>query len=217
MKTLILKEFRTEIRRQSAFSGLVIYVVSSVFVCYTAMGLQAGNLSPQTWSALFWIILLFSSFGIVGKSFLGEKKGVLFYYHSLVSPGQLILAKILYATLLTGLLSLAGLLIFITLLGNPIADTGLFLACLLLGASGFGTSLTLISAIAARAGNSGVLMAVLGFPVVLSILVLCIRVTKHAIDGLGWEAGNDELLSLLAISGISGAASYLLFPYIWRS
>ena len=217
MKTLLSKEFRTEIRRQSAFSALVIYVVSSVFVCYTALGLQAGNLSPQTWSALFWIILLFSSFGIVGKSFLGEKKGVLFYYHTIVSPGTLILAKMMYATLLTMLLSLAGWLIFITLMGNPITDTLMFLSCLILGSTGFGTSLTLISAMAARAGNSGVLMAVLGFPVVLSIVVLCIRLTKYAIDGLGWEAGSDELLSLMAISGISSAASYLLFPYIWRS
>jgi len=181
------------------------------------MGLQAGQLTPQTWSALFWIIILFSSFSIVGKSFLGERKGVLIYYHNLVSPGSLILAKMIYATLLTLALSFSGWLIFVTLMGNPIVDTGLFITGLLLGAGGFGTALTLISAIASKATNSGVLMAVLGFPVVLSVLLLCIRITKYSIDGLGWDAGTDELIALLSISGICSAASYLLFPYIWRS
>lgn len=195
----------------------MIYVIASVFICYTAVGIQAGNLSPQIWSALFWIILMFSSFGIVGKSFMGEKKGVLYYYHYLLSPGSLIMAKMIYASLLTLILSLCGWLIFITLMGNPVNDTFMFLVCLLLGSSGFGSSLTLISAIALRAGNSGVLMAVLGFPVVLSVLVLCIRLTKYSIDGLGWDAGADEVLALAGISGISGAVSFLLFPYIWRS
>jgi heme exporter protein B len=217
LKIFLLKEVQTEIRRQSALSALAMYVVSSVFVCYTAMGIQAGNLNPQTWSALFWIILLFSSFGIVGKSFGNESKGVLIYYHCLLSPGSLIMAKMIYAILLTSALSIAGWLIFITLMGNPVTDKGMFLLCLFLGSSGFGSSLTLISAISSRAGNSGVLMAVLGFPVVLSIVLLCIRITKYAIDGLGWAAGMDELISLGGISIISAAASFLLFPYIWRS
>lgn len=217
MKYFVLKEIHTEIRRQSAFSALMIYVTASVFICYTALGLQSGNLSPQVWSALFWIILMFSAFGIVGKSFMGEKKGVLIYYHYLISPGSLIIAKMIYATLLTFILSICGWLIFITLMGNPVVHTSMFILCLLLGSAGFGTSLTLISAITLRAGNSGVLMAVLGFPVVLSLLVMCIRLTKYSIDGLGWEAATDELIALAGISGISGAFSFLLFPYIWRS
>jgi heme exporter protein B len=217
LKIFLLKEVQTEIRRQSALSALAIYVVSSVFVCYTALGIQAGNLNPQTWSALFWIILLFSAFGIVGKSFGNEGKGILIYYHYILSPGALIMAKMIYAILLTCALSMAGWLIFVTLMGNPVEDTAMFMTCLFLGSSGFGSSLTLISAISSRAGNSGVLMAVLGFPVVLSVVLLCIRITKYSIDGLGWDAGTDELISLAGISIISAAASYLLFPYIWRS
>ena len=60
-------------------------------------------------------------------------------------------------------------------------------------------------------------MAVLGFPVVLSILLQCIQLTKNSIDGLGIDASLDELMMLGAIDTISAAASYLLFPYIWRS
>lgn len=217
MKRFILKEIQTEIRQGSAASALAIHVFSSVFICYTALSVRAGNLDPLTWSALFWLIILFSSFGIVGKSFLGERKGLLIYYHTLISPSRLILAKIIYASGLTLILSLVGWVTFMTLMGDALEDHLIFSGALLLGATGFGASLTLLSAIAARTDNSSVLMAVLGFPVVLSILVLCIRITKNSIDGLGLDASQDELLSLAAIDLIAAAASYLLFPYIWRS
>ena len=46
---------------------------------------------------------------------------------------------------------------------------------------------------------------------------MAIRITKNALDGLEASASRDEMLNLLAINLISGAFSYLLFPYIWRS
>ena len=198
-------------------SALAIYVFSSVFICYTALSVRAGNLDPLTWSALFWLIILFSAFGIVGKSFLGERRGILIYYHTVVSPRMLIMAKMAYASLLTLLLTSVGWLVFATLMGDALNDHLIFAAALILGSAGFGASLTLLSAIASRADNSSVLMAVLGFPVILSILVMCIRITKNSIDGLGLDASLDELVTLAAIDSISAAASYLLFPYIWRS
>ena len=214
---LIRKEFQLEIRQRSSVAGLGIYVGGSIFICYTALALRNGPPSPPAWSALFWIIMLFSAVGIVGKSFIGESRGSQLYMHSLASPGTIILSKIIYSALLCLLLMLAGLLLFITLLGNPVEDTGVFLTSIVLGALGFGSAFTLLSAIAARAGNSQVLLAILGFPVVLSILLMCIRATRNAIDGLGWSASSDELLVLLAIHAIAVALSYLLFPYIWRS
>jgi len=198
-------------------SALAIYVFSSVFICYTALSVRAGNLDPLTWSALFWLIILFSAFGIVGKSFLGERRGILIYYHTVVSPRMLIMAKMAYASLLTLLLTSVGWLVFATLMGDALNDHLIFATALILGSAGFGASLTLLSAIASRADNSSVLMAVLGFPVILSILVMCIRITKNSIDGLGLDASLDELVTLAAIDSISAAASYLLFPYIWRS
>lgn len=217
MKQFILKEIRLELRNQSAAAGLLIYICSAVFICYTALYIRAGVMNAQTWSALFWIIILFSSFGIIGKSFMGERRGVLMYYHSLMSPTTLVMAKIIYATLLMIVLSGAGLLIFSLLMGNPVQDYGIFISGLLLGAAGFASALTILAGIASKAGNNSVLMAVLGFPVVLSILLQCIQLTKNSIDGLGVDASMDELMILLAIDGISAAASYLLFPYIWRS
>jgi heme exporter protein B len=60
-------------------------------------------------------------------------------------------------------------------------------------------------------------MAVLSFPIVISILLMAIKVTKNAVDGIDRSLSFDELINLLAINCILTALAYLLFPYIWRS
>lgn len=82
---------------------------------------------------------------------------------------------------------------------------------------GFATSLTLLSSIASKANNSNILMAVLSFPIVISILLMAIKITKNCIDGLGWDASWDEMITLFAINCLVAAVTYILFPYIWRS
>lgn len=161
--------------------------------------------------------MLFAGMSIVGKSFLGESRGIQLYLHSVASPGEIVLAKLVYSSLVCLALMLAGMGIFMTLMGNPIVDFGIFLILLTLGASGFGSTFTLLSAIASRAGSSNVLMAVLGFPIIITVVLMCIRATRNCIDGLGWYACQDELLVLLAINAIAVSLSYVLFPYIWRS
>ena len=214
---LLQKEVKSEIRQQSALAGLGLYLFSAVYIAYSSLGLRGFNLDARIWSALFWIIILFSAFGIVGKGFIGERKGILLYYHTLVSPGALLLAKMIYSFLLTFLLSIGGWVMFSVLIGNPIQDRGIFLLNIALSSACFGSTLTMLSAIASKAGNSNVLLAVMGFPVVISILLLSVSMTANTIDGLGLYASSDEALTLVAIHLLTLAVSYLLFPYIWRS
>jgi heme exporter protein B len=60
-------------------------------------------------------------------------------------------------------------------------------------------------------------MAVLSFPVVIAVLLLAIKITKNALDGIERAASVDEIINLAAINCILTALAYLLFPYIWRS
>jgi heme exporter protein B len=176
-----------------------------------------GNLSIPTWNALFWIILLFSSVNAVAKSFVQEQQGRQLYYYMIASPESIILSKILYNTGLNLILALLGYGVFSVILGNPVQDQGLFLLNLVLGAMGFSASLTMVSGIASKAGNNSTLMAILSFPVIIPILLMAIRISKNALDGLDWSVSADKLLSLLAINVLVAATSYLLFPYLWRS
>lgn len=214
---LIQKELTLELRRKSVIAGIGLYLFSLVFICYITFSLRHNAINAATWSALFWLTMLFSIVNSIAKSFIGEKKGLSIYYYSVASPQAIILSKILYNALLAVILSLAGYLLFAVFIGNPIQDGALFITTLVLSGIGFSSSLSLISGIASKANNSNILMAVLSFPVVLSILLMAIRITKNALDGIDRAASYDELLNLLAINCIATALAYLLFPYIWRS
>ncbi len=214
---LIRKEFILELRRKSVIAGLGLYLFSLIFICYLTFNLKQNTISPLTWAALFWLTILFSVVNSVAKSFIGEKRGVFIYLYTVASPQQIIISKVVYNTLLCWVISLVGYGLFSIFIFNPIQDQLIFFTVLFLASLGFSASLSLISGIAAKANNSNVLMAVLSFPVVISILLMAVRATKNALDGIDRAASTDELLNLLAINCIAGALGYVLFPYIWRS
>lgn len=211
------KDFRLEWRQRAALNGMLLYVGSTVFVCYLSFSLRGGALPVPAWNALFWIILLFSAVNAAAKGFLQESRGRLLYYYTLVRPQAVILAKISYNALLLLGLSLVGFVVYAMVLGNPVQDLALFVGNVALGAIGFATTLTLVSGIAAKATNSSTLMVILGFPLMIPMLLLLIKVSKNALDGLELEASQGALLTLVALNLIVSAVSYLLFPFLWRS
>lgn len=215
--TLIRKEFQLELRKRSVISSLGLYLLSLVFICYITFRLRNSEITPPTWVALFWLTLLFSVINTVAKAFIGERRGREIYYYQIANPQSIILSKIIYNTALCTLLGIAAFLLFSVFLYNPIQQPGYFLLTLFLSALGFSSSLSLISGISSRTTNSNVLMAVLSFPVTISILLMAIKLTRGFVDNLDPSTHQDELLNLIAINCISGGLAYLLFPYIWRS
>lgn len=214
---LMQKDFRLEWRQRAALNGMLLYVGSTVFVCYLSFSLRGGQLPAPAWNALFWIVLLFSAVNAVAKGFLQESRGRMLYYYTVVRPQAVILAKIGYNALLLLGLALVAFGLYAVVLGNPVQNVPLFVGNVVLGAVGFASTLTLVSGIAAKATNSSTLMAVLGFPLMVPMLLLLIKVSKNALDGLEFDASQSSLLTLLALNMIVGAVSYLLFPFLWRS
>jgi heme exporter protein B len=214
---LIRKDFLLELRRKSVIAGLGLYLFSLIFICYLTFNLRVNTINAMTWSALFWLVILFSVVNSVAKSFIGERKGVMIYYYTIASPQQIIVSKMLYNTALCLLISFLGYFLFTVFIFDPIQDTLYFFMGLLLGSMGLAIALSFISAIASKADNSNVLMAILSFPVILSVLIMAIRITKNAVDGIDRAASTDEILNLVAINCIAAALGYILFPYIWRS
>lgn len=214
---LIKKEFTLELRRKTVVASLGLYLLSLVLISYFAFAFRQDLIYPPVWNALFWITSLFTVISTVAKSFIGEKRGSDFYFYTIASAHQIIFSKIVYYFLLCLILEVAGFILFGLFLNNPIQNTSQFLVLVVLSSAGFSSTLTFVSGIAARASNSNILMAVLSFPLIVSILLLAIKVTKNCMDGLEWSASFDEFLSLLAINCLVTALSYLLFPYIWRS
>jgi heme exporter protein B len=215
--TLLQKEFTLDLRRKSIVLGIALYLLSTTFICYLTFTLKGNAMNPLTWSALYWIIVMFSGVNSVAKSFIGEKKGIDIYMYSVADPHEVILSKIIYNALLCGLMSLACFVLFSVFFSNPVQDMAIFAAVLALASIGFSGAFTMLSGIASRSGNSNVVMAVLSFPVIISILLLVIKITKNCIDGLDPSVSTNDLLTLGAIDALLVAMSYILFPFVWRS
>lgn len=215
--TLLKKDLLLEWRQRYAFNGILLYIASTVFVCYLSIGIKTSKLSPLTWNAILWIVLLFASVNAVAKSFLQEKPGRMLYYYTLASPQAIILSKILYNTGLLMMLSAIAYLFYSIVLGNPLQDEFLFFINVLLGAIGFSTTFTMISAIASKADNSSTLMTILGFPVIIPMLLVLMKVSKNAIDGLALSVSYDALIILVAFNVMMVALAYILFPFLWKS
>ena len=217
LNNLILKEIRSEWRQKYAVNGILLYLASTIFVCYMSFNQQVGTIQPITWNALFWIIILFTAVNSISKSFIQEREGRLLYYYTLSNPGDIILSKIIYYTGLMILLTVFGFLLYSIVMGNPIQDLPIFLLTTVLGSIGLASSLTLLSSIASKTPNSNTLIAVLSFPVLIPLLLLVIKCSKNAMDGIERSLYYDELLILVAINAIIVTISYMLFPYLWRS
>src|SRR5471030_1862595 len=123
---LFKKEILLEWRSKYAFNGVLLYVVSTVFICYISFKLTPGftgtNAYKIVWNVLFWIIILFASVNAIAKSFMQESKNRLLYYYSIASPQAIILSKTIYNILLMSLLSLLALVVYSVFFTNTIGD-----------------------------------------------------------------------------------------------
>lgn len=212
VKFLVGKELLLEWRSKYALNGVVLYVVSTIFVCFLSFRTVEGI----TWNALFWIIMLFASINTVSKSFLQESKGRQLYIYTIASPIALIISKTIYNVLLMMLVTLIALAFYTLVFNYTPQDMGLYIVGTILGSLSFSTIFTMISAIASKAGNGGMLMAILSFPVVIPVIIMLIKLTKNAVDGLDRSVSLDEIATLLIINVLVIVFSLILFPYLWR-
>ena len=218
LKILLWKEVLLEFRHKHAIGSIFLYLASTVFLIYIALQQSSNspNLETRIWNVLFWLVILFTTVNAVAKSFFSENKGRMLYYYSVVNPRVFILSKIIYNFLIVTLLGVVSFGLFSLLIGNPIEKPLIFLLTLVLGASGYSFLFTLITAIASKAENNATLIAILGFPIVLPLIIFIIRLSKLSFTA----SSSDEMLKsiavLFALDLILITLSMILFPYIWR-
>jgi heme exporter protein B len=209
---LFKKDLLLEVRQQYTFYGILLYVASTIFVLYLAMGQPEGDV----WKGLFWMIQLFVCVNAVAKSFLQEGRGRLLYFYSITGAANFILSKIIFNALLMLLMSLLSLGLFVLMLGNPMPDAAVFVAIGCLGGVSLSLVFTFLAAIAARAQQSAALMAILGFPLVIPQLLLLNKISNIAFadvvqGGLGWMIAVLAALDVMIV-----VLSLILFPFLWK-
>lgn len=210
--TLFKKDLLLEIRQQYSFYGVLLYVSSTIFVLYLAM----GNPEDDVWNGLFWMIQLFVCVNAVAKSFLQENRGRMLYFYSISGAKDFIVSKLLFNSLLMLTMSTMSLGIFTLLLGNPLHNILQFIFIAGFGGVSLSLVFTFLAAIAAKAQQQAALMAIMGFPIIIPQLLLLMKISKPAfssvVQGGWWKmvsllAGMDIMVVLLAI---------ILFPFLWK-
>jgi heme exporter protein B len=210
------KEVRQELRQKHALAGVAMYVLATVFVCYLSFETIG---TERVWGGLVWITGLFTAFNAMQKTFQQEGGGTQLYLYTLASPRAVMLSKALYNAMLVAILNLVSLAFFLLFFGDKmLADIDIvqFALGMILGSSGLGITLTFVSGLAYKSGTGVGLVAILGFPVVIPLLITIVRFTTGAILGMTWLENGLNLLVLIILNGSSLLLSLLLFPYLWR-
>jgi heme exporter protein B len=107
-------------------------------------------------------------------------------------------------------------IVYKVLFSVVIGDNLMFWSSVVLGCTGIAFVLSLLSTIASKAGNNLTLLAVLGLPILLPLMLVATTLMKNAIDGIELSVQLKYLFVLIGLNVVSFALSIVLFPYLWR-
>ena len=210
--SLFKKDLLLETRQQYSFYGVLLYVISTIFVLFLAM----GRPEVEVWNGLFWMIQLFVCINAVAKSFLQESRARMLYFYSIAGPRDYVLSKLLFNGLLMLVMSLLSLGLFQILMGNPLRNPVQFIGLAILGGISLSLVFTFLAAIAAKAQQQAALMAILGFPIIIPQLLLLMKISSIAFSSV-IQAGLGQMVWLLCGLDIMVIVlSVILFPFLWK-
>ncbi|HSU51340.1 MAG TPA: heme exporter protein CcmB [Segetibacter sp.] len=209
---LLKKDVLLEIRQQYSFYGVLLYVISTIFVLYLAM----GRPEDEVWNGLFWMIQLFVCVNAVAKSFLQENRGRMLYFYSIAGAVDFILSKLLFNALLMLVMSIMSLLLFLVLMGNPLRQPLQFVGLATLGGVSLSLVFTFLAAIASKAQQQAALMAILGFPIIIPQLLLLMKIATIAFSSVIQAGLAKMVLLLVGLDAMVIVLSVILFPFLWK-
>jgi heme exporter protein B len=210
---LILKDLQVDWRNKYPVAGLLLYIIVLVIIAYLSF---ANFIAPEVWNALFWTILLFTSVNAIAKSFIQEDDRSMYYFFT-AKPAAIILAKLIYHFIYQLGLLIVAYFAFSLFLGAATGDRLWFAINLLVGSLGLSSAFTMISSLASKTNNQSIMMAILGFPVIIPVLILAITNSKNIILGGGWEDISTNFIALGCVNMIIIALTFILFPFTWKS
>jgi heme exporter protein B len=209
---LLKKDILLEIRQQYTFYGVLLYVASTIFVLYLAM----GEPEAAIWNGLFWMIQLFICVNAVAKSFLQESSGRMLYYYSIAGARDFILSKLIFNAALMIVMSISSLILFRLLMGNALQHPWRFVGTVCLGGCSLSLVFTFLAAIAARARQNAALIAILGFPLIIPQVLLLMRISNTAFADVIQGGFLSMSLLLAGLDVMVIMLAVILFPFLWK-
>ncbi len=216
VRSILWKEWHSEIRTRYAISALIMFVVTTISIILFSLGSEGA--SPDALSGMLWVVVFFASMSGLSRTFvMEEERGTSLTLQLLAPPSAILFGKLFFnLALAAGLNTLSVLLYSIFIAGFVVRTYSIFLLTVLLGSIGLAAASTIIAAIIAKANTKGTLYPVLSFPILLPLLLTVINATRLASEGAFFEEAAGEFQALISYIVVMIVTSYLLFDYIWK-
>ncbi|NBW70187.1 MAG: hypothetical protein EBR32_02065 [Bacteroidetes bacterium] len=213
--TVFKKDLRVEFRTKYALNMVAAFIVASLLLILFT--LKAQELDPTPKSGLIWIVVLFASLTVLGRSFILETdRGTFQTLQIYADPSSVYLGKFLYNLSFSWLIYALSFGLYGFLIKWSIVSYSAFFYIMIFGTMGLSSVCTLIAAIVSQADRQGAIFSVLSIPLFVPFILLLSRLTKRAfVDGLElWW--NSEIAALVGFVGVTSIAGWLLFDFIWE-
>jgi heme exporter protein B len=195
-----------------AIAGAFLHIFTAVLITFLAL----PGMDRPHFSAIFWIVVIFTTLQGISKAFIGMRKGSFIFWQQLVSPTVFLGARLFTSFLLMLAFTLFAYIAFITIHG-AVSETGLhFLLVAIFTGAGISSIFCISSSIAVKTDNPGILLPVLTFPVIIPVLLIGVKAGKKAIDELGFSSLLPELLLLLLLDVLIIFLGLVLVKFIWK-
>ncbi len=211
---VLWKDLRIEFRTKDVFTSMAVFAVLALLIFNFAFELRIPNKSIIV-PGVLWVTIAFAAILGLGRAFISEKdKGSLAGLMLAPVDRSAIYFGKMIASLVFILVVEAFLLLLITVFFNvPLISLPLLLI-LLLGTIGITAVGTLFSALAVNTRAREVLLPVLLLPVLLPLLIACIRTTIGLLEGDSLADHLNWIQLLVFFDLLFLVAAFLTFDYV---
>ena len=209
---MIRKDLMLEWKQKYALGGILVYLITSVFILY----LTLEKIRPNKWNALLWLTILNSTLSYVSKNFLQENSSRMMYFKQIVSPVDYILSKIFSSIFVVSILSIIDLFLLSLILGISPESMGAYIILLVIGSASISSVFIMSAALASHTKNGFILMPLISLPIQIPIYLIINKAGRWAMDGIIGVAFVKEVFSLfLLLIGVCVMAA-ILYPFLHK-
>ena len=209
------KDYKLEFRTRYAINAIILFAVIALSAVSFSIGPQ--GLDEKLGASFFWVVIFFASMTGLSHVFVREVEQKTDLALKLyVKPEMVFWPKALFNFVLLILLELIVVPLFFFWFNIPIKFPGLFISSLLLGSLGLSVVSTLIAGMIAQAGSKSALFAILSFPILLPLLIVCIKVTSYCFYGIKLSEVLSLHLTIISYDAVMLIVTPVLFKFIWR-
>ncbi|MHB9144244.1 MAG: heme exporter protein CcmB [Symbiobacteriia bacterium] len=216
VRALLIKDLRLEFHSKEMLSALLIFALLVAVTFSFAFDVAPAGLR-EVFPGMIWVAFFFAGMLALGRSFAAEKQnGCL----QALMLGPFDRTAIYYAKVLGNLLVMLGAEVVLTPLFFIFFDMRLegsllmLIAIWLLATFGFIAVGTLLSALAAQARASEILLPIIVFPVITPVIMAAVKSTAGLLLGAALADYSIWLKLLVGYDVIFIALPFILFEYL---